>query len=53
MKKLIKEVIIILISMILLMGALILIDKTVRKNNMETAKMGIDWKENICYLYWE
>lgn len=53
MKKLIKEVIIILITMGILLITLILIDKNVRKNNMETAKIGVNWKTNTCYLYWE
>lgn len=53
MKKLIKEVIIILIAIVILIIALVIIDKNVRKNNIETAKMGVNWKTNTCYLYWE
>lgn len=53
MKKLIKELVIILITMTILLITLVLIDKNVRKNNMETAKIGVNWKTNTCYLYWE
>lgn len=53
MKNIIKEVIIVIIVMIILMGALILLDKNVRRNNMETAKMSVDWNTYTCSLYWE
>lgn len=52
-KNIIKEVIIVIIAMIILMLCLILIDKNVKRNNIETAKMSVDWNTYTCSLYWE
>lgn len=51
------EIITLIISVILtaliFIGIIKFLDYKIRKYNIETAKMGVDWKTSTCYLYWD
>ena len=53
MKKLIYNIIVITLIIFIFIVFLMLLDNKIRNYDRETAKMGIDWKTNTCYLYWE
>ena len=53
MKKIVINIITILIILALFIISLIFMSENVKKVNRETAKMSIDWTTNTCSLYWE
>ena len=53
MKKIITNIIFTILMILIIIISLVLINKGLRDSEKETAKMGIDWKSNTCYLYWE
>lgn len=53
MKKIIIYILEIILIILIFIVTLMLLNRRVREYNIETAKMGVDWKTNTCYLYWE
>ena len=53
MKKIVINIITILIILTLFIISLIFMSENVKRVNRETAKMSIDWTTNTCSLYWE
>lgn len=43
----------IIFLLLLCLGAIMIIAKSSKDYERETAKMGVDWETNTCYLYWE
>ena len=41
-----------LILIIILIIFILLLTINVRRCDKKAAKMGVDWKTNTCYLYW-
>ena len=53
MKKIVINIITILIILTLFTLSLIFMSENVKRVNRETAKMSIDWETYTCKLYWE
>ena len=53
MKRRIIDIITIIVIIVLFILSLIYMSENVKRVDRETAKMGVDWKTNTCYLYWE
>lgn len=43
----------IIFLLLLCIGAIMIILNRTKAYERETAKMGVDWETNTCYLYWE
>ena len=53
MKKIVINIITILIILVLFTLSLIFMSENAKRVNREAAKMSIDWSANTCTLYWE
>ena len=53
MKKIIYNAVVVALIMLIFIVFLMLLDNRIRNYERATAKMGIDWETNTCYLYWE